>query len=72
MGRAAAATAWTATAEAVQAEIVNTTAEQNPIPITREDLLRDVPLDVLIITFEQINDSRNPNSKGTGKLSRKR
>ena len=58
--------------EAVQDEIKQTTAEQEPVEISFESLMENVPLDVLILIFEQINESRYPNSKGTVNPSRRR
>lgn len=53
-------------------EIKETVDEQAPIPITKEDLIEYVPSSVLMLILTQINESRNPNSNGTGKSSRKR
>lgn len=56
----------------IEAEIKETVAEQEPIPITKEDLIEYVPSSVLILILEQINESRRPNESGTEPPSRKR
>ena len=57
---------------AIRKEIRQTVAEQTPIPITYEDLMEYVPLDVLVLIMEQIRESRSPNQNGIDKPSRKR
>jgi len=56
----------------LQKEIKTAVAEQEPVEISFDSLMENVPLDVLIIVFEQINESRRPNSNGIVKQSRKR
>lgn len=58
--------------ELVQEEIREFCADQKPVEISVDSLMENVPLDVLILIFEQINESRYPNSNGTAKQSRKR
>lgn len=57
---------------AIEAEIRETTEEQAPIPITKEDLMEYVPASVLVLILTQIQESRRPNESETGSQSRKR
>jgi hypothetical protein len=56
-----------AEAKAIRAEIVETVAEQEPIPITKDGLMEYVPVSVLVLIMTAIGESRNPNPSGTGK-----
>lgn len=50
----------------IEQEIRETTEEQSPIPITKEDLVEYVPSSVLTLILQQISESRRPNQNGTG------
>ncbi len=57
---------------AIEAEIRETTEQQEPIPITKEGLMNNVPISVLVLILTQINESRRPNDSATGSQSRRR
>lgn len=50
----------------IQEEIRQTVEEQEPIPIDKESLIEYVPATVLMEILRQINESRSPNTNGTG------
>lgn len=45
----------------IEAEIKEHIANQEPIPLTKADLVEFVPASVLVLILEQINASRRPN-----------
>lgn len=52
---------------AIRAEIAETVANQEPVPITKEGLMEFIPVSVLVLILTAIGESRNPNTSGTGK-----
>jgi len=52
---------------AVRAEIEETVANQDPVPITKDGLMAHIPVSVLVLIITKISEMRNPNPKGTGK-----